>query len=120
MKLSELVNETMARKEIVNVVNTQYIAPNEATKSRLAIAFQKGRNVKSLLKQLERVEAYEKYETTSFDGSTIGDTISFVETRRSGSSCFSMTQKQGTIWALSGNTAIVTNGSKLKRVSLEK
>ena len=120
MKLSELVNNTMTRKEIVNVVNTQYTARNEATKSRLTIAFQKGRQVKSLLKQLERVEAYEKYEITQVGGSEIGDTISFTQTRFLSGGCVSVSKKQGTIWAFSGNHAIVVDGPKLKRVSLEK
>ena len=125
MKILELPQfeniERMSRKEIVALVKPLIeIAPNRAHELRLNLAIRSGRTVKSLVKMLGRVDTLAKYDVSEYDGTEIGDKVQYVDTRQSGRGCYTMTSKTGTVWAISGKSAIVTHGSGLATLSLEK
>ncbi len=122
LELPQLENiERMTRKEIVTLVSPLVeSAPNEAAKLRLNLAIRSGRTVKSLIKMLGRVDYCDKYPESKYDDTEIGDRIAYVDTRQSGRGCFTMSRKEGTVWAIKGSDALVTCGANLKRVSLEK
>ena len=84
------------------------------------LAIRSGRTVKSLVKMLGRVDTLAKYDVSEYDGTEIGDKVQYVDTRQSGRGCYTMTSKTGTVWAISGKSAIVTHGSGLATLSLEK
>lgn len=116
-ELSDIGN--MKRKDIVSAIRNNYVAPNQATNTRLEIAFSKGRKVEPLIKWLERVDKFVDYPTEECNGAKIGDEISFVVTKltRDG---YSMTQKYGKVFGINGEAAMVTNGGNLQRVSLKQ
>lgn len=130
MKILELPQfeniERMSRKEIVALVKPLIEkAPNRAHELRLNLAIRSGRTVKSLVKMLGRVDTLAKYDVSEYDvseydGTEIGDKVQYVDTRQSGRGCYTMTSKTGTVWAISGKSAIVTHGSGLATLSLEK
>lgn len=125
MKILELPQfeniERMTRKEIVALVKPLIEkAPNRAQELRLNLALRSGRTVKSLIKMLSRVGTLAHYDVCEYDGTGIGDKIQYVDTRQSGRGCYTVTSKVGTVWAISGKSAIVTCGANLTRVSLEK
>lgn len=116
-ELSEIDN--MKRKDIVSVIRNNYVAPNQATNTRLEIAFSKGRKVESLIKWLERVDKFVDYPTEECNGAKVGGEIGFVETKRTRDG-YSMTQKYGKVFGINGESAMVTNGGNLQRVSLKQ
>ena len=125
MKILELPQfeniERMSRKVIVALVKPLIEkAPNRAHELRLNLAIRSGRTVKSLVKMLGRVDTLAKYDVSEYDGTEIGDKVQYVDTRQSGRGCYTMTSKTGTVWAISGKSAIVTHGSGLATLSLEK
>lgn len=120
LDLPELKNiETMQRKNIIRFLSAIIDkAPNDAARLRLNLAIRKGRTVKLLIKWLQICDKYQNYETVEHNGTEIGDVISYVAQKKI-YSCIQLSKKTGDVVAISSNQAIVTNGPKLERISLE-
>lgn len=120
LNLPELSNiETMKRRDIVAVINDKYVAPNEASKSRLELVLKKGRTVKLLIKYLGYFDKFTHLDKSSNDKYSIGEQYPFVRTRRSGSS-YHFSQHYGEVFAISDKSAIIVFNGELMKMDEEE
>lgn len=120
LELPQLENvDSMKRKDIVSAVRNHYIAPNQASNTRLELALEKGRNVPKLIEWLERCDKFSEYDTQESNGVKLGDELGYVETKRT-SGGYNMAQKYGRVFVIKGNTAMLCAHGGLKRIRLEK
>lgn len=120
LELTQLENiDSMKRKDIVSAIRNHYVAPNQASNTRLELALVKGRNVPKLIEWLERCDKFSEYDTQESNGVKLGDELGYVVTKRT-SGGYNMTQKYGRVFVIKDSKAMLCINGGLRSVSLEK